>query len=85
MQHRSDRVDRIDVDLADALRRARRRDSHCIVGVELSGLPASTVVEAGADVRGAIDRAADRAGRLAREPLRRADGPRVGGAEVLAA
>jgi len=85
LQHRSDRVVRIDAELVDAAGRVPRRDSYCIFSVKLHGLPAATVVDVGADVRLAIDRAADRAGRLAEEQLRQADSPLAPQTETVAA
>ena len=85
MQHRSDRVDHIDVRLGDAAGRGLDRDSYCIVQVKLHGTPAATVVDVGADVYTAIDRAADRGCRLAEEQIRLAGRPQVTGATVLSA
>ena len=85
LQHHSDRVVRIDAELVDAAGRVPRRDSYCIVSVNLLGLPAATVVDVGADVHLAIDRAADRAGRLAEEQLRQAGSPRAPRTEEVAA
>ena len=85
LQHRSDRMVRIDAELVDAAGRLPRRDSYCIVSVKLHGLPAATVVDVGADVHLAIDRAADRAGRLAEEQLRQAGSPQAPRTEAVAA
>lgn len=84
-QHRSERVARMDAEFVDAAPHVPRRDSHCIVSVKLHGLPAATLVEVGADVHLAIDRAADRAGRLAEEQLRKADRWRAPQTEAVAA
>jgi hypothetical protein len=85
LQHRSDRVVRIEAELVDAAGRVPRRDSYCIVNVKLRGLPAATVVDVGEDVHHAIDRAADRVGRLAEEQLRQAGSPRAPWARAEAA
>lgn len=74
MRHRSDRVDHIDVKLGDARARSPQQDSYCIVRLKLHGTPAATVVDVGADVYSAIDRAADRVCRLAEAQLRLAGG-----------
>jgi hypothetical protein len=85
LQHRSDRVDRFDVEFVDAAGRVPRRDSHCIVRMKLQRLPAATVVDVGVDVSIAIDRAADRAARLAEEQLRQADSSQAPRTEAVAA
>lgn len=85
LKHRSDRVVRIDAEFVDAAGGVPRRDSYCIISVKLLGLPAATVVDVGADVHLAIDRAADRAGRLAEEQLRQAGSPRAPRTEEVAA
>lgn len=85
LQHRSDRVVRIDAELVDAAGRVPRRDSHCIVSLKLHGLPAATVVDVDADVHAAIDLAFDRAGRLADGPLRQADSRQTPQIETVAA
>lgn len=77
LQHRDDRVDHVDVELVDAAGRVPQRDSYCIVRLKLHALPAATVVNVGADVHLAIDRAAHRAGRLAEEQVRQADTPQA--------
>jgi hypothetical protein len=77
LQHHSDRVVRTDAELVDAAGRLPRCDSYCIVSVKLHGLPAATVVDVDAGVHIAIDRAADRAGRLAEEQVRQAGSPRA--------
>lgn len=85
LQHHSDSVVHIYVELVDAAGRLPRQDSYCIVSVKLHGLPAATVVDVVKDVHLAIDRAADRAGRLAEEQLRRAGSPQVPRTEAVAA
>lgn len=85
LQHRNDRVHHIDVELVDAAGRVPQRDSYCIVRMKLHGLPAATVVDVGADVHLAIDRAAHRAARLAEEQVRQADSPQVPQTEAAAA
>lgn len=85
LQHRSDSVVRIDAELVDAAGRLPRSDSYCIFSVKLHGLPAATVVDVGADVHLAIDRAADRAGRLAEEQVRQAASPQAPRTEAVAA
>lgn len=85
LQHRDDRVDRIDVEWVDATGRVPQRDSYCIVRMKLHGLPAATVVDVGADVHVAIDRAANRAGRLAEEQVRQADRLQAPRTEAVAA
>jgi len=85
MQHRGDRVDRIDVGFVDAAGRMPPRDSYCIVRMKLHGLPAASVVVVGSDVQTAIGRAADRVGRLADEQLRQSAGPPATPAATLAA
>ncbi|MBL8350994.1 MAG: hypothetical protein JNL87_11850 [Burkholderiaceae bacterium] len=84
LQHRDDRVDHVDVELVDAAGRVPQRDSYCIVRMKLHGLPAATVVDVGADVHFAIDRAAHRAGRLAEEQVRQADSPQLPQTEAAA-
>lgn len=85
MQHRSDRVDEIEVKVGDARGRRSRHDSHCIRRVKLHGTPAARVVDVGADVYSAIDRNTDRACHLAEEQLRLAGGPQATQTAVLAA
>lgn len=85
LQHRGDRVDRVDVELVDSANRMLQRDSYCIVHMKLHGLPAATVVDVGADIHLVIDRAADRAGRLAQEQLRQAGSPRARQTEEVTA
>ncbi len=85
LQHHSDSVVCIDAELVDAANRLPRRDSYCIVSVKLHGLPAATVVDVDADVHLAIDRAADRAGRLTKEQVRQAGSPQAPRTEAVAA
>jgi hypothetical protein len=85
LQHHSDSVVCIDAELVDAADRRPRRDSYCIVSVKLHGLPAATVVDVDADVHLAIDRAADRAGRLTKEQVRQAGSPQAPRTEAVAA
>lgn len=85
LQHHSDSVVCIDAELVDAADRLPRRDSYCIVSVKLHGLPAATVVDVDADVHLAIDRAADRAGRLTKEQVRQAGSPQAPRTEAVAA
>jgi hypothetical protein len=86
LQHHSDSVVRIDAELVDAAADRRpRRDSYCIVSVKLHGLPAATVVDVDANVHLAIDRAADRAGRLTKEQVRQAGSPQAPRTEAVAA
>jgi hypothetical protein len=73
LQHRSNDVVRVDVELVDAASQVPRRDSYCIVRMQLQGLPAATVVDVSANVRMAIDRAADRAGLLTEAQWRQAN------------
>ncbi|WP_088287537.1 hypothetical protein [Ideonella sp. A 288] len=77
MQHRSDRVEHIEVRFGDARERRPHQDSYCIVRLKLHGASAATVVQVGADAYSAIDRAADRACRLAEEQLRLAGLPKA--------
>jgi hypothetical protein len=85
LQHHSDSVVCIDAELVDAADRLPRRDSYCIVSVKLHGLPAATVVDVDANVHLAIDRAADRAGRLTKEQVRQAGSPQAPRTEAVAA
>ena len=82
MQHRSDRVEHIDIQLGDAHGRRPQQDSYCVARVKLHGTPAATVVDVGADVYRAIERAVYRACRLVEEQLRlagRLPAPRAAG------
>jgi hypothetical protein len=73
LRHRSDRVAHVSVRFGDTGSRRGRRDSFCVMRVQLRGAPAATVVDIGADAYDTIDRAVDRVGRLADEQLREAD------------
>ena len=53
--------------------------------MKLYGLPAATEVDVGVDAHLAIDRAADRAGRLAQEQVRQAGSPQARRTEAVAA
>lgn len=85
LQHRDDRVDRFDIELVDWAGRVPQRDSYCIVRMKLHGLPAATVVDVGADIHLLIDRAVDRARRLADEQVRQAGRPQAPRTEAVVA
>lgn len=87
LRHCSDRVAHVSVRLGDTGSRRGRRDTYCLMRVQVRGAPAATVVDIGADAYDTIDRAAGRAGRLAEEQLRVAGGRRPSSArpEELAA
>lgn len=72
LQHRSDRVARVDVRLGSTGSRRGRPAVYCLMRVQLSGAPAATVVDIGSDAFETIDRAADRVGRLAEDQLQAA-------------
>lgn len=87
LRHRSERVAHVSVRFGATGSRRGRRDTYCVMRVQLRGAPAATVVDIGADLHDTIDRAADRIGRLADERLREADGkrmPPVGSAAMAA-
>jgi hypothetical protein len=79
LQHRSDQLAYIAVKLGDTGSRRGRSDTYCVVRVQLTGLPAASVVDVGRDAYDTIDRASDRAGRLVEEQLRAALGRPAGG------
>lgn len=64
---RGDRVEHIEVRLGD--RRRRHHDMYCLMQVHLVGAPVATVIDIGTDTYATIDRAVDRAGRLAAAQL----------------
>lgn len=85
LQHHGDRVDRVDVKLGGTPSRRHRHDSFCVVRLQLRGIPPATVVDVGGDAYGAVDRAADRVGRLAAEQLRRDGASQAGSPQGTAA
>lgn len=74
LMHRQDRVRRVEVRLGDTRSRRGLRDRYCLVQVRLTDAPPVTVVDGGTDLYDVIDRAVDRAGRLAGDRLRQAGG-----------
>lgn len=72
LMRRQDRVRRVEVRLGDTRSRRGLQDRYCLIQVQLTDAPAVTVVDGGADLYDVIDRAADRAGRLAGDRLRQA-------------
>ncbi|WP_157265647.1 HPF/RaiA family ribosome-associated protein [Azohydromonas aeria] len=71
LMHRQHRVRRIEVRLGDTRSRRGLHDHYCVIQLQFTDAPALTVVDGGEDLYDVIDRAADRAGRLASERLRR--------------
>lgn len=71
LMHRQHRVRRIEVRLGDTRSRRGLQDRYCLIQVHFTDAPALTVVDGGEDLYEVIDRAADRAGQLAGERLRR--------------
>lgn len=78
--HRRERVERVEVRLGDPRSRCGGHDMYCLMQIHLSGAPAATVVDMGADMYATIDRAAERVGRLAGAQLEAAKAQPVGGA-----
>jgi hypothetical protein len=72
LMQRQNRVRRVDVRLGDTRSRRGLQDRYCLIQVLLTDAPAVAVVDGGADLYDVIDRAADRAGRLAGDRLRQA-------------
>ena len=61
---RSDHVERLEIRLGDAQGADGRQDPYCLIHLRLAGQRAATVVDFGADLYDAIERAAHRAGHL---------------------
>jgi putative sigma-54 modulation protein len=76
--HRNDSVESVDVRLGDPRGRLGMHDMYCLMQVHLFGAPAATVVDMGEDMYAVIDRAAERAGRLAGAQLAAAKAQPVG-------
>jgi hypothetical protein len=74
LMHCSDRVAHVSVRIGGT---GSRRDTYCVMQVQVRGAPAGTVVDIGADAWDTIDRTAARVGRLVDEQLRAADGRRL--------
>lgn len=77
---RSDSVDRVEVRLGGAGSGGSRSDSYCLMQIHLGGTSSATVVDIGTDLHATIERAAERAGRLAVAKLEAAKAQPVAGA-----
>lgn len=69
LMHRRDRVQRVEVRLGRTHSRRGRDARYCVIRLQLHDAASLSVVDGGADLYDAIDRAADRAARLAAEHL----------------
>ncbi|MEJ8838387.1 hypothetical protein [Ramlibacter sp. AN1133] len=84
LRQRSACVAHVSVKIGDASGRRAPHDAYCLMRVQLHGAPEATVVDIGADAYEAIDRAADRIGRLAEAQWRSGASPAQGSGRARA-
>lgn len=70
LMHTSDPVAHVSVKIGGTGGRRERRDTYCVMRVQVRGAPPATVADIGSDAYQTIDRTADRLGRLVNEQLR---------------
>jgi hypothetical protein len=70
LRSRQHQVEHVEVHLGDTRSRRGLQEGYCKVRLRLVQAGVTTVVDVGKDLHDAIDRAVDRAGRLAMEHLR---------------
>ena len=69
LERRHADVQRVEVRLGDAAHIEAPRDAFCVIQLQVSGVGASTIVNISRDPHRAIEKAAERAGRLMEELL----------------